>query len=293
MEPHHPKLTRRTFSRSTATAPVWYTESTLKYTKTQVIFMQNARKRLPPWLPPVLLVGVLRLFYYLRMLPYTYMTDTFSYQEQTFRFTPPFHLEVLNGRVPLYTRFIALCRRLIGHGGEGTYKYIFLVSIQCLVSLVCLILFYKACALLVSSRWVAGGITVLFGLCPAVIGWDTVLLTESLALSGTSAFLYLIIRYLKAPCFWAGAGAVGLMFVLTFMRPSFLLFDALLLGLWILRLIANPDERPLLKKLIACSLAVFAFVLAYSAVFYHCTGLFTISDPLPRQLAKVCVDRGY
>ncbi len=257
--------------------------------------MKNSFKKTfsAPWTRPFLTVLILRTFYNLWVLPYSYMKDTYSYVEFPFEYQFPFHVVFHNGRVPVYPILLRVSRMLIGDGGEGSYKHIFLVVLQGLCSLFCVILFYKVCAMLVKNHVVLFIATVFYGCAPAIMGWDTVLLTESLALSGTTAFLYLIIRYIKKPNFADGAGAVFLMFVLTFLRPTFLLFDALLLGFWGLRFITEKQERRLLMRLLACSAAVFLFIGGYSYLFSRSTGLFTISDPMPRQLAKVCVDRGY
>ena len=60
-------------------------------------------------------------------------------------------------------------------------------------------------------------------------GWDNVVLTESLSLSATVVFFFLIVRYIQERRFWDGAGALLVTVWLIFLRPQFLAYLAMLM----------------------------------------------------------------
>ena len=71
---------------------------------------------------------------------------------------------------------------------------------------------------------VRAAVLLLYGFCPAVYGWDNVVLTESLSLSATVVFFFLIVRYIQERRFWDGAGALLVTLWLIFLRPQFLTY---------------------------------------------------------------------
>ncbi len=224
----------------------------------------------------MLVVLCVRLFAAQFITPYNILSDSYSYIN--FPFSEFFQLQ-FDGRTPVYPAIIRLCYVIFG---EVNF-YLALTTLQQVVGIISVVFLYKAIVMVFKNEKTAFWLTVLYGACPSVYSWDYCLLTESFALSGTVIFLYLMMRYIQTPRFWLGATSISLMFVLTFLRPTFLLFDAVLFAFWIGRLIFCKEERKLAVKLCLCSSAVFAVVVVYACIFYQSFGYYSISDPMPRQ----------
>lgn len=211
--------------------------------------------------------------------------DSIGYME--YDFNKLISLDFSDGRTPIYPLVLKLSRLIFGEG-----NYLRCVSLfQSIISFIATIYFYKALKLITNKKLLILGITFFFGASNTFVGYDTVILTESLALSGTVFLIYYLLSYLKYNQIKSGIKAICLTLILTFLRPSFLLFDAIILVFLILQFIITRKKE--IKKLILISLGSFAIILSYSFLFYNSMGIFTISDPMPRQLLIVCIDRGY
>ncbi|MFI3170128.1 MAG: hypothetical protein R3Y06_09315 [Faecalibacterium sp.] len=235
----------------------------------------------------ILLIAIARCFIYSITSVYNITNDSSGYIN--FSFEAFFQLDFSNGRTPIYPIIIRICYVLFTdqfflHG---------VVALQIIASFISVIYFCKACKLLFESEKFACFITVLYALCPAITAWDKCILTESFALSGTVVFIYYIIAYIKNPKFSYGFINILLALFLTFLRPTSLIIVALLTGFWVLRMLFNKEEIPLARKLLLCSCGTILVILGYGAIFMQAHGYFSISDPMPRQLLIVSIDRGY
>ena len=82
---------------------------------------------------------------------------------------------------------------------------------------------------------------------------------------------------------------------LTFLRPQFLVYLALLLVFFVLKYIfpINRKERHNILRLLALLLVCWVGVLLYCNGLKKNFGIFSLSTALPRQNLKVCIDREY
>lgn len=200
-----------------------------------------------------------------------------------------FHLNLTSGRTPVYPAFLAVIRLLFG---EHSYLNI-VPMVQSVISLISLIFLFRLLWILTHNDLLAGIVTTGYGVCPDIIVWDYSILTESLALSFTIIFIYLLVLFLKNPQFITGIKVIGLSVLMIFERPTFLLFAVVLFGFWILRMLAYKDERKMLLRLCIASLCTFLLVGLYSIGIHKNFGIYSISDAMPRQNVVTAIERGY
>lgn len=200
-----------------------------------------------------------------------------------------FHLNLTSGRTPVYPAFLAVIRLLFG---EHSYLNI-VPMVQSVISLISLIFLFRLLWILTHNDFLAGIVTTGYGVCPDIIVWDYSILTESLALSFTIIFIYLLVLFLRNPQFITGIKVIGLSVLMIFERPTFLLFAVVLFGFWILRMLAYKDERKMLLRLCIASLCTFLLVGLYSIGIHKNFGIYSISDAMPRQNVVTVINRGY
>lgn len=99
----------------------------------------------------------------------------------------------VNGRAPVYGTILYLIRIIVGEWHQ-LHAATFL---QELVGIAVLPLFSATLRRVGVGTRVRAAVLLLYGFCPAVYGWDNVVLTESLSLSATVVFFSLIVRYIQ------------------------------------------------------------------------------------------------
>jgi len=239
----------------------------------------------PKWVFPLLIIVIWRLFTMKTVTQFRISGDSISYINYSFK---DFFSLNFDGRVPVYPAIIKLCNILFG---EPYLRRV--VQLQILASIVSTVFFYKAVETITKNKILLFILMLGYGVSYSVTGWDYAILTESFSLSGTVVLLYFLLKYLDKPRFLWGVLAVAVLFVLTFLRPSFLVFNFILAAFFILRLILCKSERPLALKLLSSSLAVLAFIGLYSYNFSRTHDMFSISDAVPRQHLYIILEEGY
>lgn len=235
----------------------------------------------------IVIIGILAIryvYFITNQIAYLY-ADSYGYIE--FNFSKLMNLDFTQGRTPVYPIILRIFQKIFGE----TNFLLFVCYFQMAVSFSAIIYFYKTLKMISKRNWLVYGMTFLFGASNTFSGYDFVILTESLALSGVIFFIYFLVKYLKSNNIKYGINSVILMFFLTFLRPSFLLFDAIILMfLLIQQLITRRKE---IFKIIVVNVICWFGILFYCFLFFNSTGIFTISDPMPRQLLVICIDRDY
>lgn len=193
-----------------------------------------------------------------------------------------------NGRTPIYP-FIIWCLKLLFRENALTA----VVWMQIIISFLSCIFFTRIIVILTESKLLATILTILYALNPSIIGWNNEIITESFSISGTVFFIYLVLIYIKKPTHRKGTTVLYFTLFLTFLRPTFLYFYLSLIAFGILRFCLQNEERKLLRKLLKHAEIGVLFIILYSTVFYYHFGIWTISDPIPRQLMAICIDRNY
>ena len=133
----------------------------------------------------------------------------------------------------------------------------------------------------------------MYELCPAIIGWNNSILTESIALSVTIIIIYFIIKYIKYPNISSGMPAIILSLILTFHRPTAIIYVVLLEIFWIGRFIFDRKQIKVdFKCFIASTISIFIIVV-YAIIFHRTFEIYSITDAVVRQDLIVCIQEGY
>lgn len=198
----------------------------------------------------------------------------------------PFDIFGGNGRTPIYPAFLKICFWVFG---ENYLRYV--SYIQLIVSFVSLFFFRRAIAEICTNNKVQYILTGVYALSTCIFGWNFDILTESFALSGTTIWSYYFIKFIKSKGDEYPGINIVLLLVLVFLRPSFLLLWA---GFIVVAILLNLCiGRKRLRRVNIFAIVSFVLIIGYSFAFYQANGIFSISNPLPRQLMYVAIQRDY
>ena len=252
---------------------------------TLLIFVYNCKKENKFFIATlvVALIGMWYYFnYYARAIQ---MNDSPTYIQ--FAFSKLLHLEI-QSRTPVYPIIIRICQVLFGN------EYLqFLVILQYVLWYVSIIYCYKTLELVAKNKVCVTLFTILYSLCPAIITWNNMVLTESIALSGTMIFLYYIIKYIKQPTFLSGSIAIIIAFILTFHRPTAIIYVLFLEIFWVARFIFERKHIKIDFKCFILSTITILMVGVYGLLFYRTFGFFSLSNVTVRQDLFVCIREEY
>lgn len=207
--------------------------------------------------------------------------DSFTYTYSTLKeiFTS------LDVRTPVY-RFIVAFNGIIF--GES-FKLIITIIEQIVSSVVSIVFFYKILKKLFSNNAIIFIFTIVYGINPALMGFDCVILTESFAISWFVVLLYFLISYIKEERIEYGIMSVFLAFLLTFLRPSSQIYMYCILLFLLIKAVIFRMKNDF--KCLLFSLLTVVLMLGYSFAFQQKYTLFSISDPMPRQLLYVVMEQ--
>lgn len=242
------------------------------------------------WGCTVFAIAVSRFFWYGIQQPYVIYPDSTEYIAFDTSAVLQGSLEKACGRAPLYGMFLDLLGWISGENYLDAAKFI-----QLLFSLLSILVFAKLlCRLGVSTPW-CQIVTFLYGTTPAIVGWDSTILTESLSISGSVLFLYLAVLYIQEHRSRYGILLLVLATALTFLRPQFLTYLALLGVFFVLKLFFPFDrfERRRVLGLLLLEVIFLGGILGYCKGFQKATGIFSLTTALPVQNMRICIDRGY
>ena len=195
-------------------------------------------------------------------------------------------------RLPVYPMLIDVCSHLFGDNYLSALCYL-----QLILSSVSVVLLYMTMQRLTEHRFVSLTITVLYGLCNAVIGWDKTILTESLSISFSVIIVWGMVLYLKKNSKKAIVITIIVVTIGCFLRAVFAIYAGLILGFLILRFIfpGKNLEKSAIKvqrlsdfKCSAVAVVSVILLMLYAGGFYQQYGAFTLSDSgLGQQVALV------
>lgn len=242
------------------------------------------------WICVAVAITASRICWYAIQKPYLMTNDSREYIGFDTSEVLRGNLSATLGRPPLYGIFLDIMARFFGNGDLVATKF-FQVS----VSLLSIFIFAKLLHHLgVLSPWCQLCV-FLYGISPAVVGWENTILTESFSLSGTVIFFYWIVLYIKTQRLLYGALAHLMALALIFLRPQFLVYLALLLVFLVLKLIfpSNKRERKKIVMLLILQAFLWGGIAGYCALFYQECDVFSLTTASVRQNLKVCIDREY
>lgn len=180
-------------------------------------------------------------------------------------------------RTPFYPYFIKLIKKI---GGETNLNSN-VAYVQKIMFLISIILMYYTLKKIVKNKIVVSILTVLFGICPTIITWNTFVLTESISMLEISILEFITIKYLKSPSkITAGLmGVVILGMILT--RPAFVYLLPIYILFILLRWFLNKEERKKLLFAIVSILICCIVLLGYCFQvkrYYGTFGLTSVSS---------------
>jgi len=231
----------------------------------------------------LLISGIIRSVYYSVLLN-TQAVDTASYIN--------YHANILQGetdgsRTPVYPYFI----KLIGLFGQQDLIGN-VVTAQIVISFLTIILFYKIAQACFKKRPVILATSLLYGVMLPVVNFDKVVITESLSVSFSVVFIYMLISYLQKPGNGKAWGLTLSVFMAIMLRPSFIYLLPLVIFFWLLRwLIYKKDWKECLSGL-AASAVVILLLLGYSGLNKKNTGFNGISRVSNNNEMAVIVSAG-
>lgn len=230
----------------------------------------------------IILIGI---YYYLTLQSNILFNDSLSYINYDFKSF--LHL-VFSGRTPIYPLIIFILKILF-----QTDFMKFICITQYILWFISLIYLYKTLYLITNQNKLSFFATILYSLSPAVVSWNNVVLTESIALSGTLIFVYYIVKYIKNNKITDGIIASILALILTFHRPTSIIYVVFLLIFFTARLIFEKKERKKDSKCLLTSIVSIFIIIIYAIIFHRTFGIFSISDAMPRQDLYVSMKEGF
>ena len=238
-------------------------------------------------LPVLFIIAVVQMIFYKQCIPYTIYTDSLTNEAS---YTKE---QILSGqlldRTPIYPITLRIFRMICGNElGRN-----FVCIAQIIISFISLIYMYKTLKLLIKWEPLVAIITFLYGVSLAVIGWNSALLTESFALSGTIWFCYFIISYIKVKKLKYGILATIMAFLITYTRPANIVYIVILFAFFLVKAILDKEERKKDIKCLILSTVTICFTLVYATVFYMQHDIFSITEASVRQDLYVCMSEGF
>lgn len=158
-------------------------------------------------------------------------------------------------RTPIYPLFIGLIRSII----TIPYCYMVIILIQIAVFIVSVHYFYQITSTLKNNK-IAYWLTFIYGIIPVATSWTSVILTESLAISGSIFYLSLTISAIKTGKIKNIWFSSLLMLLLVMLRPSFIYLMPTNIFMFIINNWNNPkDKRLTYNGLIGSSIVAIIF----------------------------------
>lgn len=230
----------------------------------------------------VMLIGLL---YYNNFTRNCLYIDSTSYIK--FDFHSFLHLK-FSGRTPVYPTIIRINNIIFGN------EYLSAVCIlQYIIWFISICYLYKTILLFTKKDKLAYIASIIYAISPTIVAWNNIILTESLALSGTLVFIYYILKYIKENKISDAIKASILSLILTFHRPTSLIYVMFLIIFFIIKLIFdNKNRKKDLKGLIISS-ANLVIIIIYTIIFHRTYKFYSISDAVPRQTLFVTIQEGY
>ena len=193
----------------------------------------------------------------------------------------------LSGRTPVYPFVIRVFQKLV-----GDMYYLEAVTIfQSIISFIAVIYFFRICQLFSINKLFATILVYLYGLNTSIIGWDRLILTESLALSLIVITFFYTFDFIKRCSIKSAIIAQSIVFIMVFERPSSIIYWLMINVFIAIFCLVNK-----VKNLKFCNI-VFAttsiVIIVYMTVFNQQFGTFSLTDAVPRQHLVVVMEKGY
>ena len=201
---------------------------------------------------------------------YVMTSDSYTYAEK-------YNTSILRGQVnelrtPVYPYFIKAIGKISGQ--ENLYNSVAMA--QKILFIITLILFYFCLKKITKSNIITSVLTIVFGICPFIVLWNIMILTEAISIFESILLSFVTILYLEKPKKSTAIilGIIVLVMILT--RPSFIYLLPIYFLFWILRLIFNKKEKEVIAGIISCAVCS-VILLGYCGLMKMQYGEFSIT----------------
>lgn len=160
-------------------------------------------------------------------------------------------------RTPLYPLFVGSLRAVLG----SVWGRICAVMIQIGVFLCSISWFRKLAETFVGNATVAFWLTAIYALYPGPLTLNSCLLTESFALSGMTALLWLTYKAYARADVKAAWGAAGVLLLLIFLRPAFIFLPFVFGFFWLMAVFRKQTRRVALISITGAAISIVALGL--------------------------------
>lgn len=235
----------------------------------------------------ILMIAFFNVIIYKNVLIAQIYPDSSSYIGYSFKSL--LHLDLVSNRTFGYPLFLRICQYLFGEQFLNG-----VVILQIVISCVSFLYLYKAGSYILKNKKIALLLTVLYASSPAVIGWNTIILTESLAISGTVFFIYALTKYLENTSVKNGVIVILWAFCLVWIKPALIVYDGIFLVFLIMRFFTERHHIDKIHILYLIAGVIFSFILfgVYSYFNYKAHGTFSLTPQGPRHLLAACLKSG-
>lgn len=208
-------------------------------------------------------------------LAYHYGKGTFIYPDTETYFNAYYSLtggETDMYRTPVYPLFIGITSSIFGN----TYNYIAILLLQVAIFLLSVHYFYRIACLLKSDK-IAYWLTFIYGVIPIVPSWTPIILTESLAISGSVFYLYFTISAVKTGDVKKTWLSTLWLLLLVMLRPSFIYLIPVSLFMFLIGNWRESRSRKIIYNGLAGCITVTILFCGYSYRMKRSYGVFTPS----------------
>lgn len=228
-----------------------------------------------PFLYVIVICILCQLKMYQTVPDYVLASDSVTYMEQ---YTENiFKGEVNEARTPVYPYFIKTIEKI---GGEENLEQN-IVLIQKILFVGTTIMFYFAVRTITKNKILLSVMTLVFGICPYLVLWNVLILTEAISLFEMVALTLVTLLYLKKPNAVLGASTGLIVFVMIMTRPSFIYLLPIYLLFWILRFFWNlknkKEKRNAIIGTVSCFLCT-VLCLGYCGLVKAQLGVFSLTS---------------
>lgn len=177
-------------------------------------------------------------------------------------------------RPPVYSYFIKAIKKIAGE--ENLERNVAIA--QKILFFITLILFYYTLKLLIKNKIIICALTLIFGIAPSVVIWNSFIITEALTGLEIMFLAFITIKYLKKPSKLLGSlmGLVIITMILT--KPAFVYIIPIYILFVILRWFLNKDERKKLYFAIGSILICCIILIMYCMKIKTDYGVFGITN---------------
>jgi len=174
-------------------------------------------------------------------------------------------------RTPLYPLLINFFNLIMSNNIAVKFGIIIFQYLVFCISIFC---FYRVCDYFIKNKAVAFLVVICYACHPAILVWQKIIMTESLALSGVVFFLYYIVRFLVTKRKIYSLLINLFVFLLVMLRPGFLFLIPIVIVFWLYFILKTKKNG--LPGITGILFVIF-LIAGYSGVYKNQYGVITLS----------------